>query len=412
MQTYDYLIIGNSHAAVGCVEGIRSVDKTGTIAVMSGEKYHCYSRPLISYLFEGKTDLERIKYRPSDFYKKNGVTTMLSTKAEEINPDEKTVLAQGEKVGYRKLLVAVGSSPFVPPVKGYETVSKKFTFLELDSALALKKALTPKSRVLIVGAGLIGLKCAEGIYGKCGKITIVDLAPKVLSSVLDDGGAKIVREHIEKQGIEFHLGTSVAEFDKKRATLLDGTVIDFDILVMAVGVRANTALVAQAGGEVGRGIITDSRQKTSLADIYAAGDCTECDDISCGTRRVLAILPNAYSQGFTAGVCMAGGEAKFDKAIPMNSVGFFGLHLVTAGSYTGKCYSDTKDGKYKKLFYEDNLLKGYIIIGDVSRAGIYTSLIREQIPLDTVDFKLLCETPALAAFSREYRKEKLGGIVK
>ena len=74
MQTYDYLIIGNSHAAVGCVEGIRSVDKTGTIAVMSGEKYHCYSRPLISYLLEGKTDLERIKYRPSDFYRKRLVT--------------------------------------------------------------------------------------------------------------------------------------------------------------------------------------------------------------------------------------------------------------------------------------------------------------------------------------------------
>ena len=109
---------------------------------------------------------------------------------------------------------------------------------------------------------------------------------------------------------------------------------------------------------------------------------------------------------------MAGGEASYDKAIPMNSIGFFGLHLVTAGSYSGKCYSDTENGNYKKLFYEDNLLKGYIIIGDVKRAGIYTSLIREKTPLDTVDFELLCENPVLAAFSQTYRKEKLGGIAK
>lgn len=412
MKNFDYIIIGNSHAAIGCIEGIRSQDKTGSCAVISDEKHHCYSRPLISYLLEGKTDIERMKYRPDDFYKKNNITKFLGKYVSEIDPENKTVTLGEEKLGYGKLMTATGSSPFVPPTAGYDSVKKKFTFMDLDSALALEKVLTPESKVLIVGAGLIGLKCAEGIYGRCAKITVVDLAPRILSSILDDDGSSIVRRHIEEKEIKFHLGTSVSEFKKNRAILADGTVIDFDILVMAVGVRANTALLVNAGARANRGIITNERQETSLSDIYAAGDCTESDDISCGVRRVLAILPNAYSQGYTAGVNMAGGEAVFNKAIPMNSIGFFGLHLVTAGSYTGNCYADTKDRKYKKLFYEDNTLKGYIIIGDVNRAGIYTSLIRERTPLDTVDFELLCENPVLAAFSGEYRKEKLGGIAK
>lgn len=412
MKSFDYIIIGNSHAAIGCIEGIRSTDQDGSLAVISNEKHHCYGRPLISYLLEGKTDTERMKYRPDDFYKKNNVTKFFGKSVSEIDAEGKTVTVGEEKLAYGKLMAATGSSPFVPPTNGYDSVKKKFTFMDLDSALALEKALTPESKVLIVGAGLIGLKCAEGIYSRCAKITVVDLAPKILSSILDDDGAAIVRKHIEEKGVEFRLGTTVSEFKKNRATLADGSKIDFDILVMAVGVRANTALLAGAGAQAGRGIITNGKQETSLSDIYAAGDCTESDDILCGVRRVLAILPNAYAQGYTAGVNMAGGEALFDKAIPMNSIGFFGLHLVTAGTYTGNCYSDTKDGKYKKLFYEDNTLKGYIIIGDVNRAGIYTSLIRERTPLDTVDFELLCENPVLAAFSREYRKEKLGGIAK
>ncbi|HOK81898.1 MAG TPA: hypothetical protein PLA09_03970 [Clostridia bacterium] len=124
----------------------------------------------------------------------------------------------------------------------------------------------------------------------------------------------------------------------------------------------------------------------------------------------MALLPNAYMQGECAGINMAGGEATFDKAIPMNAIGFLGLHIITAGNYVGEVYKgDIKDG-YKRLFYSDNKLNGYILIGDVQKAGIYTSLIRERTPLDTIDFGLICERPGLMAFTKETRCQKLGGI--
>ena len=106
---------------------------------------------------------------------------------------------------------------------------------------------------------------------------------------------------------------------------------------------------------------------------------------------------------------MAGGERKYNKAIPMNAIGFWGLHIITAGSYDGEAYVDEKPGAYKKLVTRDGVLKGYILIGDVARAGIYTSMIRERTGLDTVDFELLKQKPQLMAFRRSDRAKMLGG---
>ena len=136
----------------------------GPITVISDEPHHTYSRPLISYLLEGKTDRVRMQYRGAGLYENNGVTPLLGKRAASIDPKKKMViLTSGEKIPYDKLLVATGSRPFLPPTEGQETVTKTFTFMNLDSALALEQALTPESRVLIVGAGLIGLKCAEAL---------------------------------------------------------------------------------------------------------------------------------------------------------------------------------------------------------------------------------------------------------
>lgn len=405
----NYVIIGNSTAAVGCVEGIRQIDKTSDITIISDEPHHTYGRPLISYLLQGKTDEERMKYRPDSFYKNNGCKTILGQTVTKIDKDKKCViLNDSSSISYDKLLVATGSRPFIPPIEGLDTVEKKFTFMSLDDARALGKALCKEAKVLIVGAGLIGLKCAEGIADKVNHINVVDLADRILPSILDAEGSAIVQQFIEQKNISFLLGDSVKKFSKNTAEFTSGKKVEFDLLVIAVGVRPNTELAVSAGADVNRGIITDKTQETSVNDIYAAGDCTESCDISCGQRRILAILPNAYAQGECAGRNMAGKYTKFDKAIPMNAIGFFGLHIITAGSYDGEQYITKTDGSYKKLIVKDGLLKGYILIGDVMRAGIYTSLIREQTPLDTIDFELIMEKPQLMAFSRSEREKKLG----
>ena len=407
-----YVIVGNGTAAVGCIEGIRALDAEGEITVVSGEDRPVYGRPLISYYLMGKTDLAKMNYRPADFYEKNGCRVLYGRRAVALDPNKKTVtLDGGDALPYDALLIATGSRPFVPPFEGLDTVEKKYSFMTLDDALALEGALDGKARVLIVGAGLIGLKCAEGIKDRVGQITVCDLADRVLSSILDADCAAVVQKHLEESGIDFLLGDTAVKFDRNVATMKSGKTVDFDVLVLAVGVRANTDLVKDAGGSVNRGIVVDQRCATDLPSVFAAGDCAEGYDSSTGGNRVLAILPNAYLQGHTAGSNMAGGDEALSNAIPMNSIGFFGLHIMTAGAYDGEMTEEKSDAGIKRFFTKDGLLRGYILIGQTERAGIYTSLVREKTPLSTLDFDLTKKFASNLIFSRENRRKKFGGVV-
>ena len=407
-----YVIIGNSAAAIGTIQGIRLVDKTGQIVVISDEKYHTYSRPLISYWLKGAVTEENMRYRDEDFYEKNDVDTLFETRVTKINADKKTVtIENGNEISYDKLMVATGSKPFVPPMEGLDKVEKKFSFMKLDDAKAVKEAVTEGAKVLIVGAGLIGLKAAEALEHYGADMTVVDLADRILPSILDNEASAIMQRHIESKGLKFILGASVKEFSENSAALTNGENVPFDMVILAVGVRPNTELVSEAGGKVNRGIVTDQKQAVEgLRDVYAAGDCTESLDITTGQQKILALLPNAFMQGEIAGQNMAGKEAYYLNAMPMNAIGFFGLHIITAGNYEGEAFTET-DGKenYKKLVTADNELKGFILMGDVKRAGIYTYMIKWHMPINECDFEMLKDKPQLMAFSREYRNEKLAG---
>ena len=413
----NYLIIGNGVAAAGCIEGIRSADKDAKITVVSAETHPVYCRPLISYYLEGKTTLDKMNYRADNFYEENSCNIIYGKQVTKLDSENKTaILDDGTEINYDSVCIATGSSPFVPPFAGLETVQDKFSFMTIDDTLALEKAIDKNSRVLIVGAGLIGLKCAEGIAEKVKEITVCDLADRILSSILDNECASIMQSHLENHGIKFMLGDSVDTFNGKTATMKSGASVSFDVLVLAVGVRANISILKDIGGETNRGIIVNDKMETSLKDIYAAGDCTEGNDISLGQKRVLAILPNAYMQGKCAGTNMADGASVFDNAIPMNSIGFFGLHAMTAGSYFtqaegGELYEEKDQKSIKRLYMKDGYLTGFIIIGNVERTGIYTSLIREKTPLKEVDMELLKKTPTLAMFFPETCSKKLKGVI-
>lgn len=406
MNRFTYVIIGGSIAAVAAIEGIRSQDREGSLLVIGEEDHVAYGRPLISYYLLGETDLPRMDYRPGDFYEKNGVTLRLGVRATAIHPEEKTVeLAGGEKIGYEKLLVATGSRPFEPPMEGIENVKERYHFMTMDDALALEKALSPEKRALIIGAGLIGLKCFEGIAARVKHTEIVDLASRILPSILDETGAKMVQSVLEEHGATFHLADSVAHFDEHRATLRSGKEVEFDILITAVGVRPNVELVKEAGGEVSRGIVIDAGGRTTLPDVYAAGDCTESLDVASGTKKILALLPNASFQGRIAGVNMAGGEERLTDAAAFNSIGFFGTHVMTAGVYEGEEYLERTETAYKALFLKDGVLKGFILIDHPERAGIYTMLLRKRIPLSEVDLKALEADPKWSALPEEMRRD-------
>ncbi|MGN0971165.1 MAG: NAD(P)/FAD-dependent oxidoreductase [Aristaeellaceae bacterium] len=404
-----YVIAGNGPAAVSAVEAIRRWDGEGEITLFSREDEFTYSRPLISYLLWGKTDEHRMRYKPDSFYEDNRVDFRREVEVIAIDKDAKTVTgSDGSVVPYDSLLLATGARPFVPPIEGLDTV-KYHTFMTLQDARELRADLTPNSRVLIVGAGLIGLKCLEGIRDLCASVTVADLADQILPSILDKESAALVQKHIEKKDVTFLLGDSAVKLAPGEATMKSGRKVPFDVLVMAVGVRPATELACVLGLDAARGIPTDSRGETAIPGIFAAGDCARSHDITTDQDRVLALLPNATQQGEICGTAMAGYSCPGFNAIPMNAMGMFGLHMITAGTMVGEDHIIRTEGGYKRLCTRDNRLMGYIMVGDVERAGIYTALIREKTPLDSIDFALMLEKPQLMAFSKRDRQTLMGG---
>ena len=404
-----YVIAGNGPAAVSAVEAIRRWDGEGDITLFSKEDEFTYSRPLISYLLWGKTDEQRMRYKPDSFYEDNRVDFRRGVEVTSVDKDARTVTgSDGSVVPYDSLLLATGARPFVPPIDGIDTV-KYHSFMTLQDARTLRAELTPNSRVLIVGAGLIGLKCLEGIRDLCASVTVADLADQILPSILDKESAALVQKHIEKKDVTFLLGDSAVKLAPGEATMKSGRKVPFDVLVMAVGVRPATELACALGLDAARGIPTDSRGETAIPGIFAAGDCARSHDITTDQERVLALLPNATQQGEICGTAMAGYSSPGFNAMPMNAMGMFGLHMITAGTMVGEDHIIRTEGGYKRLCTKDNRLMGYIMVGDVERAGIYTALIREKTPLDTIDFDLMLEKPQLMAFSKRDRQTLMGG---
>ncbi len=407
-----YVIVGNGIAATGCIEGIRSINEEGEITVISKEPYPAYGRPLISYFMEDKVKLENISYRDADYYDKKKCKVLYGCEATAVDTNAKTVtLNNGEKLSYDELCIASGSSPFIPAYPGLESVRNVYTFTTIDEAKMLKEAVTKDKNVLILGSGLIGLKCMEGLFNKAASITVSSRGDQVMSRILDKATAKEIQRYLEEKGIIFELKDTVDHFAGNIAVMTSGNEIQFDVLVMSLGVRPNVSFLNGAEDA----IKVDKKMQTAYKSVYAAGDCVQNEDITDGKVKVMAIIPNAYMGGECAGKNMAGGSAVFDNAMPMNSMSLLEKHIMTAGANREDEGVEVLDlsGKKgtKRLYIKNDVIIGYTIVDDVESAGIYTKLIRDRAVLSKEQKESLKKSPTIDIYGHDAMKTILESAV-
>jgi len=417
-----YLIIGNSAGGIGAAEAIREVDKAGSLLVISDEPYPTYSRPMISEHLARGCPLEKMLYRPGDFYQRLDIQTLLGRKATRLDTAKHIAeLDDGEQVTWEKLLLATGGLPIIPQIEGTRRRGV-FSFTTLDDARAISEFLKGKDRAVVIGGGLIGVSAAEALVGRGVKVTIVEMKERILNVMLDEETSEMEALALKEAGVDIITGHTVAKVNGASAsdavssvTLDDGRQLDCNLVVVAIGVRPRTELASATKIRVNRGIIVDRHMATSEPDVYACGDVAEAYDFIYNENRLIPIWPNAYLGGRVAGLNMAGVPTDYPGGTAMNALKYFGVEIASAGMVTPdddscQVVSRRYGDNYRKVILKGGLVSGMVFAGDTEKAGIVFSLMRDKVPADGFKEALVAEDFSLAALPEEIWRPRLAAL--
>ena len=294
------IIVGGGAAGASCAARLRRLNEDAEIIIIEKTNEVSIANCGLPYYVSGVIN-EREKIlvsTPEKFKSWFNIDVLLNTEVIKIMPDEKKVfLSNGEEMNYDKLVLAQGASPIVPPFEGMDK-DKTFIVRNLNDADKIKNYIQQNNskKAVVVGGGFIGIEMAENLTEKGLDTTLVELGNQILAPV-DEEIASVAQNEMRDNGVNLILSDGVKSFDDNNIILNSGKVIEFDIVIMAIGVRPETALAKVAGLEVNRGILVDEYMQTSNADIYAAGDSVEVKDFVTGDNALIPLAGPANRQG-------------------------------------------------------------------------------------------------------------------
>ncbi len=313
-----YVIVGGGLAAASAIEGIRDLDKDGEITVVSAERELPYHRPPLSkgYL-AGRDQFEAVRIHDALWYRDNRVRYRLGVEAKSVHMKKRSVtLASGERLEYDKLLLATGSHARPLPVPGADTPGV-FLLRTMAESTALKAALKPGVKVVIVGGSFIGMEVAATARGLGAEVTVLEVGPQVYGRFADPQLADFFQRMLESHGIRVRTGVRVARI-KTMAGKLAGIATEIDeqypaeVVVAGVGAEPNTGWLASSGFGIDRGgLVVNVRLETNAPNVWAAGDVARFPDPNTRQPRRLEHWDNALMQGKQAGRNMAGAEEPY-----------------------------------------------------------------------------------------------------
>ncbi len=394
------LIIGNSAAGISAAENIRKKDKSSKITILSSEDYTGYNRCLISYLLAGDIKEDKLIYRPKDFYSENKIELLLNKKAVKIDPKKNQVVFEDKaKADYDILILANGSSPKFPEIKGIQK-NGVFGFRTIADAKSMLELAPIAHTACILGGGLIGLKAAYGLRKRNLDVKVIVKSARILSQVLDKESSEMFASRLIENGIEIIFGSDASEIigngEVKAIKLDSGKVIACPLVVVGKGVKPNIELIKESGIKHDEGILVNEYLQTNVPNIYAAGDIAQTYDPILEEPAVNAIWPNAIEQGMIAGENALGDKKAYPGSVGMNSVQFFGLPVISFGitnpagqGYEEIVYRDKTQNVYKKINLKDNIIKGAIFVNRIENIGILLKLAKLKVDVCSVKDDLL-----------------------
>lgn len=377
------IIIGGGPAATNAIETIRQFDSETSITLISDEPAH--SRMALPYWLAGQIPREQTHTGNGDYFQRLGVTTRFGERVAAIDAAAKSVTTDGgETLTYDNLLIATGSRPMDLPVAGADLpgVTPKWSLAHVEAGL---KVLEGKSnpRVVLVGAGFIGFIILSALHKRGCQLTVVERESHVLSRMLSTTSAEYVHRWLDKKNITVHAGTSVtgisAADDGSKVVATSNGDIEADLVVVAIGVKPNVELAANAGLQTDHGILVDNNLRTSDPNIYAAGDCAQGPAMFNSDRQIHAIHPTAVDHGRVAGANMTGQDIAYHGSLSMNVLDVCGLQCVSYGNWDDTSaealeIASPQSNVYRNLLFSGEKITGAMFVGEANNVGMLTDV--------------------------------------
>jgi nitrite reductase [NAD(P)H] large subunit len=381
------IVIGNGMAAARLVDELaRRALGRYAVAVIGEEPRLAYNRVLLSALLADEVGFDDIELRPARWWRDRGVTLRYGVRATAVDAAARNVtLAGGARLSFSKLVFATGSQPIKPDIPGMN-LPGVLTFRDVDDVNAIAASKAAGTRVVVIGGGLLGLEAAYGLAKAGARVTLLHLMDRLMERQLDHRAALMLQRAVEARGIAVRLQAQTARIvgngRVEGVELRDGTTIAADAVVVAVGIRANTALARTAGLEVGRGIVVDDHLETNAAGVHAIGECAEHRGCCYG------LVEPAYEQAQLLARRLAGERASYPGSVLATNLKVSGVNVFSAGDFLGATaeaeeivLSDPAAGVYKKLVVAQGRLVGAVLFGDTADGLWYLELIRAGSPI-------------------------------
>ncbi len=378
------VVIGNGMAGCRVVEDILKRDPDRyEITIFGAEPRVNYNRIMLSPVLAGEKAFDDIVINDEAWYRDNAITLHAGRAVTGIDRGTRTVTAQGGlAVPYDRLILASGSDPVRLPLPGAD-LKGVVTFRDLDDVEQMVAAADAGGAAVVIGGGLLGLEAAYGLAKRGMKATVVHLMDVLMERQLDSAAGFLLTEALSQRGVETVLSAqseAILGEDGKVSglKLSDGRVLPCSILVMAVGIRPNTALAKAAGISVARGVVVDDQMRTDDPDIYAVGECAEHRGVAYGLVAPIWDMCKTLAAALTGDEASAYGGSMLSTRLKVS-----GVDVFSAGAFAGGegcediVFRDAGRGVYKRVVLENGKVAGAVLFGDAADGGWYFDLMRQ-----------------------------------
>ncbi|MCI5042522.1 MAG: FAD-dependent oxidoreductase, partial [Donghicola eburneus] len=380
-MTQKLVVIGAGMASGRALEHLFEAGADWDVTLFNAEPRGNYNRLMLSPVLSGEKTYQEIVTHDEAWYLQHGVDTHFGTRVTEIDRAAKIVRADdGSEVSYDKLVFATGSNPFIIPMPGHD-LEGVIAYRDLEDTERMMN-MPAGSKVVVIGGGLLGLEAAAGMAARGIDVTVVHIMGHLMERQLDEPAGYLLRRALMDKGITVKCQANSKEIlgvdGKVRALLLDdGTELPCDLLVMAVGIRPNTKLAAEAGLAVGRGIHVDDQMITSDPDVLALGECVEHNG------AVFGLVAPLYDQAKVVAKTLMGEEAAFQPREISTKLKVTGCDLFSAGDFAEGTdredivFRDPARGVYKRVVIKDNKIIGAVMYGDTADGNWFYGMMKD-----------------------------------